>query len=237
MAGRGEGTGIKDAAVVERIGPYMLRQAGHGLRITQDPFLLVDFALPLSENERVLDIGTGSGVIPLLLIAKTRVLDVTAVEIDDALAGLARANVQDNSLGDRIKVVASDYRGLPEIFPKGSFTTIITNPPYIKANSGRTSPQKSRALARLELHGELKDLVQVSAHLLCDAGRLFLILPTARREELVELLRGVGLSLRRIRFIHTKFGAPAKLFMAEAIKGTADTAQVVAEEPVYLSKP
>ncbi|MBI5643885.1 MAG: methyltransferase [Deltaproteobacteria bacterium] len=215
---------------VEKIGPYTFSQEGTGQRLTQDPMLLADFALPLKKEDSVMDIGTGAGVIPLLLAWKSAVSEIVGVEIDGLAAELAVRNVEENRLASRIRIVKRDFRDLKEEFSEGSFSLVVSNPPYIKKGSGRVSPGKERAIARSEVHGELKELLAISKYLIGKGGRVCYVFPVARLFEMLKEVREAGLKARRLRFIHTSPKKAAKLFLIEAGYG----GELFIEEPVYL---
>ena len=214
---------------VERVGPYRFIQ-GEAQRVTTDSLLLADFVLPLMEGESVVDLGTGAGIIPVVLAWKTCAGRIVGVEVDGAAAETARKNVEGNALSGRITVLEGDYRGLFKKFPEGSFSVVVGNPPYMRAGSGRVSPKGARAGARSEVHGGLRDLVAVSRHLAGRTGRVCYVFPVRRLAEMLSELDCAGLKARRLKFVHTGPGREAKLFLIEA--GTTGSLRV--EEPVVL---
>lgn len=203
---------------IEKIGPYELHHPGTFPAVTEDPYRLVDFLINspgIEDARKAIDIGTATGVIPLLLAAKTDIETITGVEVDEETAKCALENIERNGLGGRVKVINKDYRDLPEIFEAGSFDIVVSNPPYIKAGHGRVSDDDKRATARYEKSGNLKELIKMSKLLLRNDGRLFLIFPSLRKAELLDELRAAGFSVVREEPVGDKEGA-AKLFMVEA---------------------
>ena len=186
--------------------------------MTDAPFLLVDFLPPLSEEDSIMDIGTSTGVIPLLLAWKTPVSRIAGVELQSHLVETARMNVESNALSGRVELVEGDYRDLPKRFPEGSFSFVVANPPFVRAGAGRKSPDASRRAARSELFGVLGDLLQTSAYLAGDGGRVAYIFPVIRLAEMLSSLTDAGLTPTRLRFIHTAPGKGADLFLVEASK-------------------
>jgi tRNA1Val (adenine37-N6)-methyltransferase len=215
---------------VEDLGPYKFFQPRLGHRLTNDPILLVDFLPELNEKDPVMDLGTGAGVIPLLLAWKTKARAITGVEVQAEEAAIARRNVEENGLQDRISILNRDFRGLPGVFPEGAFPVVISNPPYVKAGSGRVSPDKNRAAARGEVFGTLTDLVDVSRYLAGTDGRIFYIFTVLRLDEMLTELKRAGLRARRIKFVHTGPDKEARLFLIEA----ATTGELKVEGPVFL---
>lgn len=205
-------------------------QSDKGQRLTQDPFLLTDFLLPLKKEDTVIDLGTGTGIIPLLLCSRTEAQNIVGVEIEEKAATIAGKNIELNGLGSRVTIIEADYRELSGIYPQGIFSVIVSNPPYTKANSGRVSPNKERAMARSEVVGTLSELISTSKYLLSKDGRIFYIFPVSRLFEMLGEVREAGLKARRLKFIHTSPKKAARLFMIEiGFKG-----ELRIEEPVFL---
>jgi len=207
---------IHKKVAIEKIGPYSFIQ-GSGQKVTNDPLLLVDFVLPLNDNDRVIDLGTGAGIIPFLLASKSPVKQITGVEIDREACSFFERNIAENGLEHRVEAVFADYRGLKSIYTEGSFSLVVANPPYIKAGAGRVSPEKQRAVARSEVKGTLKELIDISKYLVGKKGRIAFVFPVARLFEMLGEARVAGLKVRRLRFVHTQSRLkPAKLFLIEA---------------------
>lgn len=216
---------------VEELGPYLFIQKKTGHRLTVDSVLLADFLPPLKDTDSVIDIGAGTGAIPLLLSFKTPVRTIVAVEVDKAAADAARRNAEANGLGSRIKVLESDFRDLKAVYPQeGAFSVVVTNPPYIKAGSGRLSPHKGRDAARSEMFGGLTDLIGISRHLAGKKGRFYAVYPVLRLIEMLRELRKTGLSVGRLRFVHTSPKKAARLFLIEAGEGL----KLTIEDPAFL---
>jgi len=190
---------------------------------TRDPFHLVNFMMesPLALKARsILDIGTGTGIIPLLVAGRTASGDIIGVEIDALSARYAKENAKRNGLACRIKIINKDFRELPDKSNKGFYDIIVSNPPYIKKGDGRKSADKRRMTARHEERGSLKELVNVSDYLLSRAGRLFLILPTSRYAELMDELESIGFKAVRVKGLYEdKLKKNCKLFMIETRRG------------------
>ncbi|MEK7313835.1 MAG: methyltransferase [Deltaproteobacteria bacterium] len=198
----------------EKIGAYEFRQAGQ--RLTQDSVLLADFVLPLKKEDIVLDLGAGSGVMPLIFCLKSEAGKIVGVEINEKAAKSARENISVNCLAERVEIMNRDWRTLKGIFPGGSFSVIVSNPPYVKKGSGRISPSSERALARHESAGTLRDLIEISEYLLSKKGRLFYVYPVRRLQELFSELKRFGMKPVRISFVHAEKGLDADVFLIEA---------------------
>jgi len=214
----------------EKLGPYGFIQKKKGQRLTQDTVLLAEFLLPLRETDSVIDLGTGTGAIPLILAWKTGISKIEGVELDGASASIAQRNIEANDLSSRISVTKKDFRDLPGLYPEGAFSVVVSNPPYVKAGSGRVSPMPERAVARGEVLGDLRELIGVSSHLAGRDGRIFYVFPVLRLFELIDEIKKMGFKARRLKFIHTKPGNTASLFLIEAGR----TGGLKIEEPLFL---
>lgn len=204
---------------VEKIGGYSLIQSGSGQKLTGDTLLLADFILPLEKDDMVADLGSGTGALALLLASRSPVGRVVCVEVQRRLCDIAVENVAVNGLADRVEVVERDFRDLAAIYPEGSFSVVVSNPPYMKAGEGRVSPVTERAISRSEVFGRLGDLIRVSKHLVGKGGRVCYVFPIRRHDEMMGGLYGAGLIPGRIRFIRSGAGKTPKLFLIEAWNG------------------
>ncbi|MBI5810116.1 MAG: methyltransferase domain-containing protein [Deltaproteobacteria bacterium] len=213
-------TGVHDerAETIERLGPYLFSQKKSGHRLTGDSVSLVDFIPPLPPggDGPVIDLGTGSGAILLLIARKMAARRIVGVEIDRDMAAVAKRNVEANGLASRITIVLRDWRELMDIYPEGSFSAVVSNPPYLKAGTGRISPVKERAKARSEAFGGLAALIKVSAHLAGAAGGIFYVFPCSRYDEMSLELKKAGLEAGRVRIVHAVPERPPKVFLIEA---------------------
>lgn len=199
----------------------------HGLRIIQpldgyrlslDPLLLCDFA-GAGAAGRVIDLGTGCGVIPLILARKTPDASLVGVEFQEEMAGLASRNVVLNGLQDRIGIVCDDILALRGRFPVSSFDLVTANPPYRTPGSGRVSPKAGRDLARHESSAGLADFLSVAKYLVKPSGGICFISHPSRLAEFIHNAGVLKLSLLRLRMVHGSAVAPATMFLAQLAKG------------------
>ncbi len=175
----------------------------------------------LREQEKMLDLGTGTGPIPLILapFARQRGAHITGLEIQERAAALAKRSVLENGLADTIDIVTGDIRRAGDIFAPASFSLITCNPPYMPAGSGIISENEARAIARTEIRCTLEDVVFAAARLLKMRGRLALILRPSRLAELFVLLSRYGLEPKRMRLVHPRAGGEPTMVLAEAVRG------------------
>ena len=202
-------------------------QKKSGFRFTADSILLVNF-LKLKKNSSLLDIGTGTGIMPLLLSRKEELNGIVAVEIEKEIAEMFDRTIEINSLQEKIKLYNTDIRE----FKHEAFEYVISNPPYMKLNEGYISPHDYRAGARHEVNLNLKDLLISAKKLLKNGGSLNLIYRTNRFMEVLDEAKILNLNPKRVRFVYSKLNQNSDLFMIEMIKGFK--CACVVEEPLYI---
>ena len=196
-----------------------------GLKIWQRPdlFCFGTDAVVLSDfvrafkDERVLDLGTGNGIIPLLLSAKTQDAHITGIEIQEESAALACRNVAFNSLEERIDIICGDIKEAHEKIPAGDYQVIVTNPPYIKEGGGLCR-EDARGIARHEIRITLGELLEEAGRLLIARGRLYMVHRPQRLAEITEEMRRVRIEPKRIRFVHPFEDKEASLVLIEGLK-------------------
>ena len=202
-------------------------QKKKGFRFTVDSILLVNF-LKLKKNTNLLDIGTGTGIMPLLLCRKEEINLITAVEIETEIAKMFEKTIEINSLESKIKLINIDIKNYKE----KPFNMIISNPPYMKLNEGYVSPHDYRAGARHEVNLDLKELLINGKRLLKNGGSFNLVYRTNRFMEVLDEAKMLNLNVKRVRFIYSKPNQSSDLFMIEMIKGFK--CACVVEEPLYI---
>lgn len=190
-------------------------QARDGYRFSIDPILLCGFA-ELPSNARVVDLGTGNGVIPLLLAVRQTVASIVGVEVQPEMADRARRSIELNGLDAHVRIVLADLRHLGGQLEAASFDVVTANPPYRLPQTGRMAPVEERAAARHELAGGLADFISAAVFLLKSGGRFYLVYLAERLAELLAGLRSAGLEPKRLRLVHSRQGEPARLALVEA---------------------
>jgi len=195
-----------------------IEQGDQGYRYSMEPFLLANF-IRLRPGQEVLDIGTGCGIIPILLAHLEPGVRIRAVEIQRALYNQAVQNIMNNQLTDRVMVVHGDVLDSLDSLRPGTFDAILSNPPFKEAQTGRTNPDPEKAIARHELSLDLSSLVKKSASLLKPGGRIHLAYPPERLLACLETLRLNKLHPSRLRFVHPYTKSEACIFLVEAVLG------------------
>jgi len=214
-------------------GLQIIQKSG-GFRFTLDAVLLAHF-VSLKEGDRVVDLGTGTGIIPLLLTTRQKKIQVTGLEIQPEMAEMAARSVRLNGLADKITIIQGDLRQLPKALPGGTFQVVTANPPYGALGGGLLNPRWEKAQARHELSCSMEDVVRAASKLLNYQGRFALIHRTERLADLFALLRKHGLEPRRLRFVHSYVHKPARHLLLEARKKAPADLQVLPPLVVYAS--
>jgi tRNA1Val (adenine37-N6)-methyltransferase len=199
-------------------GKLQIQQDPAGYRFSIDAILLAFHARPRA-NERVLDLGTGCGIVPLILCYRHRDITAFGVEIQDELARLAVSNIKNNNLQDNITVLCRDMRELKPNLIGGPVDLVVCNPPFRKRQSGRLNPDRQRAIARHELKVNLSDVLQTAKRMLRTAGRFVTIYTADRIAELLVQMRSQGIEPKSMRAIHAQLSDEAKLVLVGGTKG------------------
>jgi tRNA1Val (adenine37-N6)-methyltransferase len=212
-----------------------LRQAIGGYRFSLEAFLLADF-VSVTSSSPILDLGTGCGVVALLLARRFPYARMIGMELQASLASIARQNVVQNDLGAHVSIVQADARDATRLFAAGAFGTVVCNPPYRAVGSGRLNPNLEKAMARHELTLTLTQLVQACRHGLADAGLLALVYHPSRLAELYVRLDAAGLRPRRMRLVHATPQAAATMVLVEAEQGSRGALTVLPPLFVYAAR-
>jgi tRNA1Val (adenine37-N6)-methyltransferase len=213
-------------------GSIHMKQHRSGYRYTIDPVLLAHFSAPEPGNT-VIDLGTGSGIIPVILSHRVQDVSIWAVEIQTALVTLARNNIRENGFDDRVTLIEGDMSrpgSLP--IPQG-MDLVVSNPPYTPVHAGRLNPADEKAVARHELSCSLEQLLKSVHYFLKDRGRFTVIYPQNRLVDLLTQLRTKGLEPRTLRCVHPLAGGPAKRVLVEAVKGAGPALTVLPPLCIY----
>ncbi len=217
---------------LERDGLVLIQNASF-FRYGVDAVLLSWFA-KAADGERVLDLCTGSGVVPILMTAKTGAKNFAALEIQPEVADMARRSVALNGLEDRIRVVQGDVKEASALFGGSSFDVVTVNPPYLTAGGGLHSPDLTKAVSRHELLCTLEDVLREGAKVLRPGGRFYMV---HRPYRLTEILAGMDrsrISPRRLVMVYPRLSAEAVLVLVEGIRG--GRTELRAEPPVILQE-
>jgi len=202
---------------LKRFGLTLL-QPKQGYRFSLDPLLLCDFA-NASQETSIVDLGTGCGVMALVLARMAAAAHITAFEQDDAAASLARQNVGLNGLAERVTVLHDDVLQVRRHLPVSSCDLVVSNPPYRKQGRGRLNPHPGKLAARHETTAGLADFLAAAKYLVKPSGRICMVHHPDRLAELMVEAAAQKLAILRLRMVHGLPAAPAKVFLVELTKG------------------
>lgn len=208
-----------------------LQQSMDGYRFALEVFLVADF-MTASPAAPLIDLGTGCGVIALLLARRFPQVRIVGLELQPSLASLAQHNVVCNHLSDRLEMIRGDIRQASTLFARGAFGTVVCNPPYRAVGHGRLNPHPEKAIARHELALSLPQLVQAARHLLRRRGLWVLVYHPSRLAELCQHCEALQLRVRRLRLVHARPQAPASMVLVEASRDGREALTVM--PPLYV---
>lgn len=198
-------------------GRLKILQKESGYRFSMDALILAH-QIPLKDMDVGVDLGTGCGIIPLILAHRSSTARLYGIEVQKDLAELASRNVRLNHMEDRITIVCGDMKDFRSCLEPGVVDVVFSNPPYRKVLSGRINPDPERAVARHEIKGTLADVVYVAEKLLRPSGRLLVIYPAERIADLLARMRAFRLEPKRLRLVHSRQNSDAELVLAEGLK-------------------
>ncbi len=209
---------------------FKLIQKVNGFRFSVDAVILSDFFNPHKDG-KVLDIGTGNGIIPILLYAKNKSRDIVGIDIQEENSSLAIRNIELNKLEEYIEIVNYDVKEYPF---GNSFDYIVSNPPYMKVDGKKQNDLSSKAIARHEIKLDLYDLVKNAKRLLQPMGSFTLVHRSYRFIKISRVLEESGFSIKRVRFVYFSKDKNSNLVLIEAWKGKK--CQLEIEPPLFLEE-
>ncbi len=212
------------------------------LRIIQNPdkfcfgmdAVLLSGFVAVKQGSRVLDLCTGTGIIPLLLSAKTPAKEITGLEIQEESADMAARSVELNGLNEKIKIVTGDVCEASKLFGKGTFDAVTVNPPYMTGGHGIANPSDTKAVARHEILCTLDDVLRESAAVLKPNGHLFMVHRPFRIAEIIAGMLKYRLEPKRMRLVYPYVTSEPNMVLIEAVKG--GKARVTVEKPLIVWK-
>lgn len=218
---------------------YQIIQNPGNFCFGMDAVLLSGFARA-KKGDHVLDLGTGTGIIPILMEAKTKAAHFTGLEIQEKSADMARRSVALNQLSEKIDIVTGDIKEADTLFSSASFDVITSNPPYMISSHGLTNPDTPKAIARHELLCTLEDVVRMTSRLLKPGGSFYLVHRPFRLAEIIVTLTQYKLEPKRMQLVYPYVDKEPNMVLLEAVRGgkprmTVEKPLVVFKEPgVYM---
>ena len=211
---------------------YRIIQKTDGFCFGMDAVLLSGFA-QVKDGERALDLGTGTGIIPILLEAKTDGKHFTGLEIQEEMADMAARSVLYNHLEDKIEIITGDIKEASRLFGLASFDVVTSNPPYMNDAHGLKNPDMQKAISRHEVLCTLEDVVREASRLLRPGGRFYMVHRPHRLIEIITALTKYKLEPKRMKFVHPYVDKDANMVLIEAVRGGKPMMKLEAPIIVY----
>ncbi|MDP2645633.1 MAG: tRNA1(Val) (adenine(37)-N6)-methyltransferase [Desulfobacterales bacterium] len=199
-------------------GRIRIRQKRGGYRFSSDAVLLAH-GIKNRTGLQILDLGTGCGIIPLILAYRNPTVRICGIEVQKELADIALLNVAENQMQDRIVILHGDLKQLYSEMIPGPVDIVVSNPPYRKVNAGRINPDPQKAVAMHEIKAALEDIIQTACRVLDLSGKFLTIYPVQRVVDLLEKMRFHGIEPKRLRMIHANAESEARRVLVEGVKG------------------
>ena len=223
-----------------QINGYKIIQHPDKFCFGMDAVLLSSFA-KVKEGEVALDLGTGTGILPILLEAKTEGSHFTGLEIQTESAEMAGRSVLLNGLTDKIDIIEGDIKEAAKLFGKGSMNVVTSNPPYMTNHHGLKNPNDAKAIARHELLCSLEDVISQTAAVLKPMGRCYFVHRPFRLVEIITLMRQYKLEPKRMRLVYPFVDKEPNMVLIEGVKGggpqlTVESPLIVYEAPGQYTK-
>ena len=197
-----------------------------------DSVLLSDYAKKIRNGATVIDIGTGSGIISLLLCKKTNLEKIYGIEIQKEVADMAKRSIELNELQDKFEIINTDINQIFDYMEKNRYDAIVTNPPYKKLNTGIQSTDEKQLISRHEIKCTLEDIISQSSKLLKDLGEFYMVHRAERLVDIMCNLRKYKLEPKNIRFVHSKQNSKPELILIRAVKNAKQFLKI--DEPLVI---
>ena len=199
----------------------------NGLKIIQnkngfcfgiDSVLLSDFAKNMRKNSKVIDLGTGTGIINIFLSGKTTAKEFVGVEVQEEVADMAKRSVKLNGVEGKIEILNKNILDLKNIYNKGYFDVVVTNPPYKKINTGLINEENKKMISRHEITANLRDFIHISSYLLKDHGEFFMVHRPERLVDILWTMREEKIEPKKIKFVYPNENKKTNLVLIKGVK-------------------
>ena len=199
-----------------------------------DSVLLSDYAKGIKKNSKVVDIGTGTGIISILLCKKTELSKIYGIEIQSDVAEMATRSAKLNNLQDKFEVINTNIKDVLEVLEPHKYDAIVTNPPYKKVNTGVKSIDQKQLISRHEVECTLEDIIEKSSKLLKDLGEFYMVHRAERLVDIMCLLRKYKLEPKNIRFVHSRANEKPSLILIRAVRSAKEFLKI--DKPLVIYK-
>lgn len=205
-----------------------------GLSFGTDAFLLAAY-IARSPSSVAVDLGSGTGILPLLLLARNKVKRAVAVEVQEAFGDLIERNASLNQMQEKLEVLRCDLRTLPSAaLPAECADIVLSNPPYMKADSGRANESQAKFIARHEICGDIFDFCRTASSLLKYGGKFYCVYRPDRLIDLLDAMRKNALEPKKMTLVHATASSAPSMALIEAKKGASPS--LILTRPLFLTK-
>lgn len=198
-----------------------------------DAVLLANYC-QIKDGEEVVDLGTGTGIIPILLYGKNNLKKIYGIELQKEVAEMAQRSVSLNKIEKYIEILNINIKGYRQYLKKNHFDTVVTNPPYIKTTNSLISPEKKKAISRHEVEGNLEDFIKTGSELLKHRGKFYMVYRPERLIEVFQLMKKYKVEPKKIRFVQNKINERPNLILIKGVK--AANPHLIVEKPLIVFK-
>ena len=197
-----------------------------------DSVLLSDFAKEIKNNSKIIDLGTGTGIISILLTAKIKAKKILGIEIQKEIAEMATRSIILNNLENVIEIINTDIKKIDQELECGTYDAVVTNPPYMKDNTGMKNLNKIKLISRHEVECNLEDIAKISYKILKNNGEIYMVHRPDRLVDIMEIFRKYKLEIKKIRMVYSNQKNNANLVLIKAIKNAKPFLKI--EKPLYI---
>lgn len=198
-----------------------------------DSVLLSDFAKNIKKDSMVLDLGTGTGIIPILLCGKTKLKKVIGIELQEEVAKMAKKSIKLNNLEDKFNVINENILNLNKIYKNQIFDVIVSNPPYKKKDTGITNENEKKIISRHEISASLEDFIKISKDLLKDKGEFYMVHRPERLVDIFELMRKYKIEPKILKMVYSYKNKEPKLILIKGVKNAKPFLKVESNLYIY----
>ena len=197
-----------------------------------DSVLLSNFAKNIKKGAKVIDLGTGTGIIATLLCGKTEVKKIVGVEVQTEVYEMAKRSIKLNNLEDRFEVINENIKNLYNVYERGTFDVVVTNPPYKKENTGIRNEDTKKLVSRHEVEARLEDFIEVTKYLLKDKGEFYMVHRPDRLVDILYIMRKHKIEPKQIRFVCPNEEKAPNLVLIKGVKNGREFLKV--EKNLYV---
>lgn len=207
-------------------------QKEDGFCFGMDSVLLSDFAKEIKPKKKIIDLGTGTGILAILLYAKTQDTKIVGVEIQEEIAQMAQRSISLNNLQERVSIVCENIKNLKESYVQGSFDAVVTNPPYKKQGTGAINENDCKLISRHEITANLEEFISTASYLLKDQGSIYMVHRPERLADIFVTMRKYKLEPKLLKMVYPNQEKEPNLILIKATKNAKEFLKV--EKPLYV---